>query len=303
MSDSLNKKLTASVNAWHKLWSVGANGETIKNNKDNQSKKRKKDRNNKDKLQNRPSGKEGANTSKRKRNPNNNEFQQTTTTQINLHSKNIDLQDVEEFGDTMRKKNEKTLRIMFHNINRLTIRKNSAKSKKLISTIANKQIDVALLAEIGLNWKKIQSHDKWYERTREAFQTSKSSVAYNINEDDYSDQVQFSGVIIMAVEDEAKRVTQQETDLSGWGRWLWLRLSGRAGHNLRVVSAYRPVESLGPNTVFAQHQQHFFSKDRDDDPREAFYHDLKITIEQWKAKGDHIIIGLDANEDIRLGLT
>jgi hypothetical protein len=108
----------------------------------------------------------------------------------------------------------------------------------------------------------------------------------------------------MAVDDIAHRITEQGEDHSKLGRWSWLRLEGKQGHHLRVVSAYRPVESRGPGTVFSKQERYFqrCSK-RDEDPRQAFYTDLGNDIEKWKEEGDRIIIGIDANEDIRTGDT
>jgi hypothetical protein len=294
-----NKRHTTTVDAWRRLWSVGANGENIRN-KNNKRKKNDKDKTNYNQL---PKTRD-THQLKRK-NPNNTTraYPPTTTNQINLYGKNIDLQDVEEYGDIMEKKPPNVLRLLFFNINRLPIKKNTTKSKKLISFIANKQIDIAMLAEIGLYWKNVHPHDKWFERVHEAFQSTKYSIAYNTNEDKLTDTVQFGGVITMATDDESKRVTNYGIDPSGLGRWSWIKLAGREQHALIVVSAYRPVQAIGPNTVYSQHQRFLHQKGNDGDPREIFYHDLKTEIQKWKDEGNHIIVGIDANEDIRTGTT
>jgi hypothetical protein len=107
----------------------------------------------------------------------------------------------------------------------------------------------------------------------------------------------------MAVDDEAKRVTAQGSDSSDLGRWSWLKLTGRQNHELIVASAYRPVEGTGPNTVHAQHQRFLHSNGTDDNPSDKFFHDLKELINLWKNTGHHIILGIDANEDVRSGST
>ena len=106
----------------------------------------------------------------------------------------------------------------------------------------------------------------------------------------------------MAVDDIAHRVIDQGTDPTGLGRWAWLRLAGRQGHHLRVISAYRPVDNGNHGSVHAQQQRHFTRNLRDTIPRQAFYDDLFDEITKWKTLGDHIIIGLDANEDVRTGM-
>ena len=42
---------------------------------------------------------------------------------------------------------------------------------------------------------------------------------------------------------------------------------------------------------------------RDDDPRQAIFQDLFDEVTKWKTAGDHIIIGIDANKDVRKGST
>ena len=172
-----------------------------------------------------------------------------------------------------------------------------------MATIAHKQIDIAFLTEIGLYWKKVQNNDQWHERVREAFRSTRSSLGYNDTEPEITSTVQFGGVCVMAVDDIAHRVIDQGTDPTGLGRWAWLRLAGRQGHHLRVISAYRPVDNGNHGSVHAQQQRHFTRNLRDTIPRQAFYDDLFDEITKWKTLGDHIIIGLDANEDVHTGMT
>ena len=152
--------------------------------------------------------------------------------QQDLHGSNQVLLDVKEYGDKMQQKKENTFRIMLHNINRLPINGDSTKSYKLISTIANKQIDVALMTEVGLFWKVINNKDRWYERIGEAFWSTKHEFAYNTTEPARTDPVQWGGVGIMAVSDASHRVVSQGSDPSGLGRWAWLRLAERDNHHL-----------------------------------------------------------------------
>jgi hypothetical protein len=142
MSDKSNSHHAAEE--WKRLWRVGANGENINSRK--QKNKRKRD------------------NEKNKSNTNNTRNQTTNMNQLDLSGYNLDQNDVEEFGDKMAKKTEHTLRIMLQNINRLPTDHRATKSRKLLSTLVNKQIDIALLTEVGLYWNKIPNHDKWYER-------------------------------------------------------------------------------------------------------------------------------------------
>ena len=52
-----------------------------------------------------------------------------------------------------------------------------------------------------------------------------------------------------------------------------------------------------------QHRRYLTSKKRIDEPREAIYKDLFEEILRWKEEGNQLIIGMDANEDVRTGST
>ena len=220
-----------------------------------------------------------------------------------MHGNDIDTLDGEEYGDIMEPKKESTLRLMLHNVNCLSANSQDTKSRKLIQTIAHKQIDVAMLTEIGLYWPLVPTKDKWYERTRLSFQSSRSILACNSTEPDRTRINQYGGVAVIAVDDVSHRVVGQGQDSTGLGRWAWMLFEGKQGHKLRVISVYRPVESIGPSTVFTQHERFFYTKNQDVNPRQAIYSDLAKEINNWKAEGNHIIVGIDANEDVRTGDT
>ena len=184
---------SATVDAWRRLWATGSTTTTNTNQTNN---------NNAQRNSNSPTT-TFTRCTKRSTQP---QQQTPTHTQTNLQGRNQELEGTEAFGHFMTKKHDNTLRIMLHNINRLPISSKADKSRKLISTIANKQIDIALLTEIGLNWKQINNQDKWYERVRESFQYTRSEVSHNTNELERTSNVQFGGVIAMAVDDIAQRV-------------------------------------------------------------------------------------------------
>jgi hypothetical protein len=62
--------------------------------------------------------------------------------------------------------------------------------------------------------------------------------------------------------------------------------------------AYCPCESPGASTVFHQQARGLSAHDDQRNPRDAMLEDLAEAIAQWQAAGDHIIAGMDANEDV-----
>ena len=241
----LNATWATVVNAWHRLWSVGANGDTIRNRTNSQTNQNQNTTN---------SNTTNQRTYRNNITTHNPPSSSATLSQTDLHGNDIDTLDGEEYGDIMEPKKESTLRLMLHNVNCLSANSQDTKSRKLIQTIAHKQIDVAMLTEIGLYWPLVPTKDKWYERTRLSFQSSRSILACNSTEPDRTRINQYGGVAVIAVDDVSHRVVGQGQDSTGLGRWAWMLFEGKQGHKLRVISVYRPVESIGPSTVFTQHE-------------------------------------------------
>ena len=93
------------VDAWRRLWSVGANGENIKNKSKTKNTKRKQPYTSNQRNQTTLTETSHANVSR---------------IQSDLHGNRQETDDAEDYGDTMKAKTDATLRIMFHNINCLT---------------------------------------------------------------------------------------------------------------------------------------------------------------------------------------
>ena len=148
------------VNAWHRLWSVGANGDTIRNQQPNTQHNQNQNTINPTII--------NRQTNNNARTHNSNPSA-ATFSQTDLHGTDIDALDGEEYGDIMEPKKECTLRLMLQNINCLPADSRDTKSRKLIQTIAHKQIDIAMMTEVGLFWRLVPTKDKWYERTRQSF--------------------------------------------------------------------------------------------------------------------------------------
>jgi hypothetical protein len=67
-------------------------------------------------------------------------------------------------------------------------------------------------------------------------------------------------------------------------------------------SAYRPVlNKSGTTSVWSQQQSFFDARNNDRCPRDIFVGDLVTEVQSWMESGDHIILGIDANEPIQSG--
>ena len=89
-------------------------------------------------------------------------------------------------------------------------------------------------------------------------------------------------------------------DPTNLGHWTWAKTQGRHNHFLRVVAAYQPVvNNKETGSAYQQQQRYFRSVKEMRCPRQMFVQDLKHQLQEWLEEGDHIILGLDANDDVR----
>ena len=78
------------------------------------------------------------------------------------------MEDIKEFGDKKKVKEENIIRLFCQNINNIPKRKNMAKSRRMFKYFQEEQIDVVMCQEIGLNWKRIDQSESWYETLKNA---------------------------------------------------------------------------------------------------------------------------------------
>ena len=212
----------------------------------------------------------------------------------------INYNDAEAFADTMIKKPPGTMRCGLQNINLLSESARHYKSRQLVQHIRDAEYDVFCMDEVGLYWDFLDAADRWPERVI-GLPDSTSIFANNTTEPHLSNKLQYGGVGIVATGEAKHRITARGKDPSGLGRWVWIRLTGKEGHHVRILVLYRPCQSGGASTVFQQHSRGLAAKGDMRNPRTAILQDALLLVETWKELGDHVVIGMDANEDVRKG--
>ena len=147
----------------------------------------------------------------------------------------------QRFGDN-RKKRKGVIRLGCQNVNGIPENMKTTKSKKMIHSVKDWNLDVWACSEIKIRWDKIDSRHQWAERTT-GFKNRNWLFAHNRHENG-RDKFLPGGVGIMAVNEMRGRIVEKGKDPSGIGRWTWMKLAGRSEKVLRVVSFYRPSRSL-----------------------------------------------------------
>ena len=205
------------------------------------------------------------------------------------------------WGDDVGVVRSNGFRIGVLNVGGLLAEGYGAKMQELRTYITKLRLDAIGLTECNVHWKMVPVQHSLPERTRGWWECLKLVTAYY---EDYPvlAKNQVGGVSLWSLNKGAHRVMECGKDQRGLGRWVWTRYRGRGGVNVRVVTAYRPVlNKQGVQSVLNQ-QKRFFEGIRDDRcPREIFVEDLCKEVSEWLDSGDQLVIGMDANEDVRSG--
>ena len=163
----------------------------------------------------------------------------------------------DEWGHKLAKKNKKTIRISFVNINGIGVKANSPKSEGIRQYMVERKVDVMGLAETNVNWNCVDNKDTLWDRTKQWAESRRIGFSYNTNQKNQT-RSQPRGTATIAVNDIAHRYKKCGMDPSGLGRWSWIVVSGTQTCVTRFVTVYVPQRSgQGPNTVYAQQLAHW----------------------------------------------
>jgi hypothetical protein len=213
----------------------------------------------------------------------------------------ITVAELEYLGDNMKSKSRNTLRIGFININGVPESSNHHKNKQILNIINDSNIDILGMSELNRCWHKLRISDRWQERTRGWWETQKTVLAYNLNDNELSSDFQPGGSSITSINRPAHRIIDTGIDTTKLGRWAWTLYRGQHDVTLRIVSAYRPCKphKAGPNTTFSQHLRYFDRHKDNRCPRQAILEDLGRELTKWRNEGNQIILMMDCNENVK----
>jgi hypothetical protein len=165
--------------------------------------------------------------------------------------------------------------------------------------IFDTKADIIALAELNLSWKLINPHDRLPERTRGWFKAVHITQSYPFQFPAVTPHLA-GGTALLTMDESVHRVVDREVD--EMGRWASTSLRGIKGRKVRLISAYRCVKNIyGPLSTWNQQRYLLDLKNCQTDPITQFDSDLKQFLERCLDAGELIILGIDANTDIRKG--
>jgi hypothetical protein len=163
------------------------------------------------------------------------------------------------------------------------------------------RVDIFGFSETNLDWLRHAIRDKCGKVCNDFYgtsllSTSTSSLRSNRN-------CKPGGTCTGLTQQYCGRYQNSGSDPHGLGRWSFIRLHGKDGKSINIVTAYRVCRlTIGKtDTSTAFHQEwHLLrlSGDPHPDPRRSFITDLTNEIELWKSEGVNVILGGDFNENL-----
>jgi len=195
---------------------------------------------------------------------------------------------------------EKSLRVMFHNVNGLTIQGPDG-----FDMFANEQgllhVDIQGFSEHCLDTTKFHVQHRAQELIRQHY-SNQFALHLNSSQEAAVNIYKPGGTGILALGDVASRLEPQGKGGDPMGRWSYLHLRRKDSPPITIISAYqvcpRPTNLLG-NTAYHQQLRALQSAERYNlHPRQAFIQDLGEFLGHLQSRGHDIIVGGDFNESL-----
>ena len=204
------------------------------------------------------------------------------------------------YGDPLtEEKNDSTFRLGFWNCHGFPY-DDSSKLDAVANLIRNTQFDNIGLAELNRNWSKIPIYHRPSETLKKWLgPETTTQIAHNQHVKFTSKHV-YGGTATITLGRETSRLLASGSDPTGLGRWSWQLLRGKNGRKIRIYSAYCPVLNTGSESVYTQHLTYFDAQQlHDPSPRRLFIQQLQEDITNAQTAGDLIVLGIDANHDLK----
>lgn len=221
------------------------------------------------------------------------------------HDNNRRVQETTEcreyYGDKISKsKSKKDIRVLFQNINGLGSSDETDKRASIREFINTYKVDVFAMAEVNMNWKIVAKKQSLASLAKEWFEHSRVVTAHNMLVNTKTPHQQ-GGTAIITSGDMALKVAKSEQDKKYMGRWCSVKIRGKQGVHIRIVSVYVPIvtKSHGNKTVFAQQQAALLKQKITGTVLATFWRDFWKEVDKWIADGEALVINGDWNQDVQ----
>ena len=166
--------------------------------------------------------------------------------------------------------------------------------------------DVFLFVEHNLYGPAFELKHQMHDRMCTMNKGTMTHLSYNTNDGPGTNWGQYGGTGFTINEDMRARMTQNGwgSDPTKLGRWTRTKIRGKNGIATVFVSAYRPCHSPKVlKTVWLQQARYFKREEDIDNPdvHALFTQDLVKCLGELRDDGNNVVLGMDANDDVRDG--
>ena len=239
-----------------------------------------------------------------------------TQLQTTLHQRISFLDRDDEYGDRSKRKAKHCSRFCQANIGGFNIHHTDSqiapadKTTRTFNGYVNLKSDIGGMVETNLDWRNQPPEGSFYQRKQTcSLKPIKAVLAHNTTAppqllaSGQPKKLLHGGCVLMSLKPFINsRIVATDKDPEQLGRWSSFLVEGKSHQYIRYVTAYLPCpNATGNDTVYSQHQRHFRAQKTDREPVEAMIQDLHQAISSWIAEGEKVVIGMDANQDVRSG--
>jgi len=150
-------------------------------------------------------------------------------------------------------------------------------------------------------WHWIPPTQQLPEQMRGWWEMIHLSIGHN-KKDSNANPYQLGGVAMLSCNSVVHWVASLGQDPMGLGRFCWTTYWGKNNLTLQILAGYWPCKTEnGHLSVIQQHWQYqeALQPDNLEHPHSTFWTDLRPLLQEWTMQGNQIIMGIDANKDIR----
>ena len=213
---------------------------------------------------------------------------------------NISNDPIWQGDDLSTTKSVGSTRLMFHNVNGITLHGNEGLAM-FINEQITMEVDIQGISEHCLDTTKFQVLQTAQDIVTQTYR-GPSITTLNSSQEPAVHQYKPGGTGLLALGEIASRKEPQGQGSDPMGRWTYLHLHRHGRSPITIIAAYqvcpRPTNILG-NTAYHQQIRALSAQGRPTQhPRKAFISDLEDFILRLQAKGHDIILGGDFNESL-----
>jgi len=195
-------------------------------------------------------------------------------------------------------KPQDTFRILYSNINGISPKNLEQESQQMAFQANTYHIDLLGLVETNINWFNKTTYDQVRRQLIEYWPQSLLQTSSYITS---QNTIYQPGGTLTLIGNNWTGGATGSSDTSGMGRWSTIKITGRQGRILELITVYRvtknTIQNAGSTTSYYQQWHHLRRLgNAKPDPRQQILSDLSIYIQTIQAPNTAIIIMMDANE-------